>query len=181
MNGHLKTIFQIILPKLEKTGIDYWVYGGISIAAFGGKFHRENHDVDIFIKNSDFEKAKLILSNLCKENGYNLKPNFENTDRPKIEIKMDKVERFSMIPVYQEDGVIVFKYSDGDQKYSDKILEKIERHLSGYKFFTPRDNFIKEMFIKHIKARPDKTKREKIIKDAGVILSLEERSAFGFI
>ena len=34
MNEHLEVVFKNLLPELEKTGIDYFVYGGVSIAAY---------------------------------------------------------------------------------------------------------------------------------------------------
>jgi hypothetical protein len=63
MNKHLQPVFNILLPELKKYGIDYWVYGGVSIAAYAGRFIRRNKDVDVFVKNIDFERAKLILEN----------------------------------------------------------------------------------------------------------------------
>ena len=96
--------------------------------------------------------------------------------RPKVEIKINNIKKFSMIPVYQKDNGTLFKYDDGDQKYSNQVLERIRRNISGYEFFTSRDEFIKGMFINHIKARPDKKNRDKIKKDALAILSHEDFS-----
>lgn len=160
MNEHLKLVFEIILPKLEETQIDYWVYGGVSIAAYAGKFIRDNKDVDIFVRDTDFEKAKSILHDLCKQMNFIPKlnpPTPKNRERPKLEIKIDDSnESFSMIPIYLKNNMVVFRYKDGDQEYSNRILEKIERKISGYRFFTSKNEFIKDMFIKHIEARPDK-------------------------
>ena len=181
MNEHLKPVFQLILPELEKDHIDYWVFGGISIAAFAGKFIRDNQDVDVFVREVDFENAESILGRLCKKNDFILKYHSQaSEERPKMEIKIDNVERFSMIPMYQKNNIITFKYRDGNQEYSNKIEEKTERNISDFMFFTTRDKFIKEMFINHIKARPDKKKRGKIIKDAKAILNSEEWTSLGF-
>jgi len=182
MNEHLKPIFQVLLPRLEKAKIDYWIYGGISIAAYAGKFIRDNQDVDIFVKDMDFEQAKSMLVALCKKYNFKLKFSLQEGDkRPKIEIKIDNIKRFEMIPVYQKDNVVVFKYRDGNQGYPNKVLERVERNISGYRFFTSKNKFIREMFIKHIKVRPDKKKREKIIKDAKIVLKPDELSDLGFV
>ena len=180
MNGHLKPVFEVLLPEIEKAHIDYWVYGGVSIAAYAGKFIRDNQDIDVFVKDIDFENAKSILDKLCKQNDFKLRSDSRATERPKIEIEIDNTERFSMIPIYEEGDKILFKYSDGNQKCPNQILERVERNISGNRFFTPRDKFIKEMFINHIKARPDKRERDKIKKDAKTILSPDELSVLGW-
>lgn len=180
MNNHLDPIFGIILPIIEKNKIDYWVYGGISIAAYAGKFIRNNRDVDIFIKEADLENTKIILEKACRQNKFEINNHQKTNNRPKIEIKIDSVERFSVIPIFQQKDFVLFRYKDGDQKYPIDILIKTERNLSGFKFFTSQNRFIKDMFIKHIEVRPDKTKRKKIILDALAILTLEERKNLGF-
>lgn len=180
MNEYLKSVFEIILPTLEQAQIDYWVLGGMSIAAYGAKFYRENNDVDVFIKNTDFEKAESLLKNLCKQNAYIFAPNFKTPGRPKIEIKIKGKEIFSIIPIFQKGNKVLFIYSDGKQEYPNEILEKVKRNLSNYRFFTSQNKFIKEMFINHVKARPDKLNRRKIIADAKVLLSPEERQKLGF-
>jgi len=176
MNEHLEPVFKILLPALEEAGIDCWVYGGVGVAAFAGKFIRKNKDVDIFVKETDFGKTKLLLDNLCNKNNYNLKSSIsKETGRPKIE---DKI--FSVIPVYQKVNKVIFKYNKnkldklGNQEYPDKILERVERNILNYRFFTPQNKFIKEMFINHIKARPDKNKRDNFKKDARAIFTSEE-------
>lgn len=182
MNEHLKIVFEVLLPGLEEAQIDYWVYGGIGVAAHAGSFIRKNKDVDIFVRNTDFEYARSVLGDLCKQNNFKLKPDSQKDDeRPKVEIEIDSIKKFSIIPIYQKDNVVVFKYKDGDQKYPNQILERVERNISGCRFFTSQDKFIKDMFINHIKARPGKKTREKIKKDAKAILSFEEFSALDWI
>ncbi len=179
MNEHLAPVFEIILPKIEKNNIDYWVYGGVSIAGFAHKFIRENYDVDIFVKEYDFDKTHENLKRLCKQNGFELCIDWKNA-RPRININIERKNRFSIIPVYLNSNSVLFKYKDGDQTYQLEILNKIRRSISNYQFFTTEDRFIQEMFIKHIEARPDKTKRTKIIKDAFVILNKEARERLRF-
>ena len=182
MNEHLKIVFEVLLPGLEEAQIDYWVYGGIGVAAHVGSFIQKNKDVDIFVRDTDFEHAKLILGDLCKQNNFKLKLGSQkDNERPKVEIEIDNVERFSMIPIYQKGNMVVFKYKDGDQKYFDQILERVGRNISGYRFFTSQDEFIKDLFINHIRARPDKRTRKEIKKDAKAILSPEEFSALDWI
>jgi len=180
MNEHLKPVFEIILPRLEEAKIDYWVFGGVSIAAYAGDFIRKNKDVDIFVKEVDFQKAQSVLySTLCNlYKQMNIKliyyfPALKN-NRPKLEIEIDKNEMFSMIPIYPKNNLVVFRYEDGDQEYSNQILERIERNISGYRFFTSRNEFIKDMFIKHIIVRPDKKDRPNIKKDGEAIFTPEE-------
>jgi hypothetical protein len=187
MNEHLEFVFKNLLPKLEKAGIDYFVYGGVSIAAYVGKFIRNNKDVDTFVRDTDFDKAKSILKSLCKPNEkYKFKcycPEKGN-EKHKIDIKYDNIRYdnekiFSVVAAYQKNNIIEFKYSSkhgGNEEYSKQILERTERNISGYRFFTPPDRFIKEIFINHIKARPGKKKRESFQKDAIAILSSEERA-----
>ena len=127
------------------------VYGGISIAACAGKFIRDNEDVDIFVRYVDFEKAKSILDSLCYQKNFELKYHPpKSNDKPKIDIKIDNEKRFSMVPVYQENNNIVFKYPKNNEIYPNQNIEIAERTISGYRFFTSQDKFIKMMFIKHI-------------------------------
>ena len=79
-----------------------------------------------------------------------------------------------MIPVYPKNNVAVFKYPEGEQIYSDQIFNKIKRNISGFRFFTPPNEYIKELFINHIIARPDKRSRLKYKIDAKAILNSEE-------
>ena len=91
MNEHLEPVFKTILPEIEKSGIDYWVYGGISVAASVGRFIRRNPDVDVFVKNNDFGRIKLLLEDLCDKNNFKLIPYPPSKDnyRSKLDIKID--------------------------------------------------------------------------------------------
>lgn len=178
MNRHLKPVFEIILPEIERKGFDNWVFGGVSIAGLAGKFIRENKDVDVFVKLNDFDIVKKILSSICVRYGY--KPQLKDGDRPKFEIYVNSAEMFSMIPVFIQNDRFLFKNPEGDQQYSVALLEKVERKIGGFNFITPNNYFIKEMFINHIKARPDKRTRTKIIIDAKMILNNKEYIDLGF-
>jgi hypothetical protein len=175
MNDHLKPAFSIV-AELEKSGIESWVYGGVGIAGSVGRFIRENKDIDVFVLESDIDRAKHVLNRLSIENHYRLESN-KKGGRLKIKIIISGKERFSVIAVYETADSIVFKYPEkwgGDEFYQKQILERVERHISEFRFFTPPDKCIKEIFINHIKARPDKKSRQNFIADAKHILSPEE-------
>ena len=180
LNKHLEPVFEILLPELEKAGIEYWVYGGVSIAAFAEKFIRENKDVDIFVKETEFESTRSILDNLCNQNNFRLiscKP-LRRTQRPKLEIKIDKRERLSVVPVYLKDNMVEFRFEKGLEKYRCQILEKVERNISGYRFFTPPNEYIKSVFKNYLTSRPDKKNKPKIQTDAKAILTPNELDQF---
>ena len=175
MNKHLKPVFKVLLPRLEKTGIDYWVYGGISIAAYVGKFIRKNEDVDIFVKESDFQKTKSILDEMCSRNGFrliNCQP-LKRTGRPKLDIKINR-ERLSVVPVYLKNNIVEFKFWKASEEYSHQILEKVERNISGYRFFSPPNEYIKKLFINYLTSRKDKKNKPKTRIDAKAIFTLDE-------
>src|SRR4030042_4392151 len=140
INEHLAPIFKFLLPRLENAGIDYWVYGGVAVAAYAGKFIRPNRDVDIFVRQEDFNKVKLVLEEFCSEQeNVNFKEcnllNRGNYSRPKLEVKIDKVERLSVVPVYLKDENSILVFGNGAKYFSVEILEKIERNIFGYRFF----------------------------------------------
>ncbi len=177
-NKHLESVFNIILPALEKAEVDYLVFGGISVAAYAGRFVRENGDVDVFVRDGDFEKARRSLERLCKQNNFCKKLRKDRiTGRLKLEIFLkERIGHiFSMIPVYEENNSIVFKYPEeeygGNQSYPRGIMEKTERYISGFRFFAPRDEFIKKIFMKNydaVRARGGKVNK----KDVEVIKSV---------
>lgn len=181
MNKHLEPVFKIMLPELEKNEIDYWVYGGVSVAAYVGRFIRRNPDVDVFVKDNDFERVKLILEDLCNKNNFKLinSPPPKDNRRSKLDIKIDK-KRLSVISVYLKNNVVVFEYPEGDQIYFNQILNKIKRNISGFRFFTPQNEYIKELFKNHIIARPDKRSRLEYKIDAKAILSSQELAKLGW-
>lgn len=182
MNKHLEPVFKIILPELEKSGIDYWAYGGVSVAAYVGRFIRQNPDVDVFVKDNDFERVKLILEDLCNKNNFKLiySPPSKDSHRSKLDIKIDK-KRLSVISIYLKNNVVVFEYPEGNQIYSDQILNKIKRNISGFRFFTPQNEYIKELFKNHIIARPGKRSRSRYKIDAKAMLNSEELAKLDWI
>jgi len=178
MNKHLEPVFNVLLLGLEKAEIDYWVYGGISIAALVGKFIRTNKDVDIFVKETDYQKVKSILEDLCSKNNYSpisCTP-LKKTKRPKLDIKINKEERLSVVSIYLKNNSVEFRFWKGPEKYPHEILEKVKRNISGYRFFTPQNEYIKKLFINYLRSRRDKINKEKLQIDARAILTKNERS-----
>lgn len=176
MNEHLKPAFSI-LSEFEKTGIEYWVYGGVSIAACVGHFIRRNKDVDVFVKEVDFDRTRSFLDQERRKHDLGRKylPAKSSADKPKFELrpKGQRKDLLSVIPIYMDGGNIVFKYPK-PEIYAIHILNRIGRRIDDFRFFTPPDEYIKEIFINHIKARPDKKDRPEFITDARAILSAEE-------
>lgn len=175
MNRHLDPVFNILLPGLDKVGISYWVYGGISVAALAGQFIRKNEDVDIFIKEVDYLNANSVLEKLCAENGFRFDqckplPN----GRPKLNIVINNKERLSIVPVYMKGAGVKFKFDGNSEEYPNLILEKVHRNISGYRFITPPDKCIKTLFKNYLASRSDKKNKPKLRKDAETILSPEE-------
>jgi hypothetical protein len=184
MNEHLEPAFTILF-ELERAGLDYWVYGGVSIAAYAGHFIRVNKDVDVFVENNHFERANSILKAFTGQLHYLIKssPAKNEFDKPKTEIIKEENEIASIIPVYLENDCVKFKYGSPEKAelYPTQILEKIERNISGYRFFTPPDRFIKAIFLNHIKDRPGKKRRLPFRMDARVILGPEELNELNWV
>lgn len=188
-NRHLEPVFQIMLPALENANIEYWVYGGVGIAAYVGRFIRNNKDVDIFVKDADFETTKSLLNNLCLKNNFKLKSKKAlKNGRPKFVIYIhenDKNEILSVVPIYLKENYTEFLSNEGSIKFSNQILEKVERDISGFKFFTPPDRYIKEIFLDFLILRGDKRKsvidafnkgqtESRVSEDAFEILKLDD-------
>ncbi len=172
MNDHLEPVFKILLPALEDAGIDYWVYGGVSIAGYVGNFIRENEDIDIFIKEADFQKAKHKLEDICKQNNYRLL--YWSNRRIKIDVKINRKERLSAIPIYLKESKAILKFWKDSEEYPIEILEKVKRDIFGYEFFTPPDKYVKQLFVNYLLARKDKSRKPKLKIDAEAILTLPE-------
>jgi len=178
MNEKLEPIFKVILPGLEKVGVNYWVFGGVSIAAYVGKFIRHNKDVDIFVKETDFQQTKSILNDICELNGYQLISHTPLEGRPKLDIRINGKELLSVIPAYLRNSIVEFEFGKVIDKYPPKILEKVERNIDGNKFYTPSNEYIKKFFLNHLIARRDKINRPEIRTDIEAILTLGEQEKY---
>ncbi len=181
MNKHLESVFNILLPGLEKAEIDYWVFAGVGIAGCVGSFVRRNKDVDIFVKANDFKKAVLILEELCnkqdnlvfKERGVLKKEHYERPVWEVTDITI-KDEIFSIVPAYVEGNAVKLVFGNGVKNCPDTTLEKVERNVSGYRFFTPPCKDIKEIFLYCFRHRNNWKIRDDVRKDAKAIFSSEE-------
>lgn len=173
MNEHLKPIFQIVLPALEKAGIDYWVYGGVAIASTKGEFYRPNDDIDIFVFDNDYQRTLKEIEKLNYD-WIRIEVAEPLKGRPKnnyfIEIKGEEKEIFSVIPVYKVNNDKV-KFIYKIELIPQVLLIREKRAIGDYIFFTPSTEFIKEQFIHKIKGKIIKETElsEKEQKDAGVL------------
>lgn len=178
MNKHLEPVFQILLVELEKAEVDYWVFGGVGIAAYAGKFIRNNKDVDIFVKETDFQKMKLILKDVCVSNGFELISHTPQDGRPKIDIKINGKELLSVIPVYLRENIIEFRFGKVIDRYPIQVLDRVERNIDGNRFYTPQNEYIKRIFLNHLVARRDKLNRPGVKTDIEAVFTPEERIKF---
>lgn len=179
MNEHLEPIFKIFLSGLEEAGVDYWVYGGVAVATLAGKFVRKNRDVDIFVKDEDFDKIKLLLKEICsKQDNAGLKEcnllNKGGFSRPKLEVKINGRERLSVVPVYLRDDRAILVFGNGAKDFSEDLLEKVERDISGYRFFAPPNKHIRGIFLNCFRYKRGWKEREDVRTDAKIVLSSEE-------
>ena len=175
-NTHLKPAFEILLPSLDNVRIDYWVFGGIGNAAYIGRFIRDNKDIDVFVKEVDFQKTTSTLQEVCLSNGFQIFPIYPlNGDRPKVDIKINGKERFSVTPMYLKNNIVEFRFGRVTDKYPIQILNKVKRNIEGSEFYTSTNEYIKKSFLNHLTARPNKLNRPSIIADINAVFTPEER------
>ena len=174
-NTHLKPVFEKLLFGLHEAGIDYWVFGGVGISAYIGKFIRNNKDIDVFVREADFTKATAVLKNVCSLNNFELITHIPSDGgRPKNDIKIDGKELLSVMPVYLVGNIVEFRFGKVVDKYPVQILDKVKRNIDGNKFYTPRDEYIKQIFLNHLIARPDKLNRQSVKTDIEAVFTPEE-------
>lgn len=177
-NTHLKPVFEKLLPGLSEEGIDYWVFGGVGISAYAEKFIRNNKDIDVFVKETDFPKATAVLKNICSLNNFELITHIPSDGgRPKNDIKINGKELLSVMPVYLVGDIVEFRFGKVVDKYPIQILDKVKRNIDGNEFYTTRDEYIKQIFLNHLMARPDKLKRQSVKIDIEAVFTPEERIA----
>lgn len=187
MNEHLRPVFEIMLPELERAGIEYWVYGGIGNAGCAGRFLRDNKDVDVFVKEIDLENTRSILCDPCCRNGFKV-GRIRGKQRPKFEVYDKKgIEVLSLVPVYLEGPHAKLKFEKQGEKgfhpvpYSRQMLDRVEREICGYRFVTPPDECIRGLFRTYVDNKPKVKRRKKTQIDAHAILSFDERQARGLV
>ncbi len=174
MNKHLKPVFYEILPALEKSNINYWVYGGVSVAAYAGKFIRCNGDVDVFVLENNFQAARKIMVNFCKEDSsYEEKAcQLKNGWRQKSEIRKKGQEVLSIVSVREVDKKVQHIVG-GLRTYNLDLLNRIPRKIEDFRFWTPPDELIRLIFNDYIRYRsgpPKSTTKIKVKSDARIML-----------
>jgi len=181
MNEHLKPVFSLLLPRLEKAGIDYWVYGGVAIAGIKGYFYRCNKDIDIFVLNKNYKKANDIIKETSDKNLWIFKPAKLLGTRPKNELFIDGKERLSIVPIYETDSEVKFIFEKRPKIFSGILLKSVIRYIGKYKFITPSEDLLKELlrfylesFFKSERKRNDKKLWEKRKLDAEKLLGNKE-------
>ena len=187
LNEHLEVIFNEVLPALTDAGIKYYVFGGIGMAGIVGRFLRENKDIDVYVLENDFDKAEIVLRQLVEKHGdwdadtwvlsYSM---MKKTRRPKLEISIKGTERFSVVPVYKVDDSVEFRVIE-TFKLSDEALTQELKTVDGFKFYSPPNDVLLDMFrslieryIAHYnKPEPPKEENRHII-DARAVFPKEE-------
>ena len=184
MNEHLEVIFNVVLPKLKKKGINYWVFGGIAIAGAKGFFYRYNRDIDIFVLEKEYKRALLIIKAISDENLWRFEPAKLRGGRLKNELFIDGKERLSLIPVYERDSEVEFIFEKGPKKFARDLLKPVIRNIGTYKFITPSEDLLKELlryylegFFRSERKRNDKNLREKRRLDTEHLLGRDEAKA----
>lgn len=187
LNSHLAIVFEEILPALTEAGIKYWALGGVGVAGVVGKFIRENQDVDTYVLEDDFPKVEPILKKLCEKHGgwdaddWSLRYSMlKNNGRPKFDIYIKHIERFSVFPVYPISGGVEFRVIDS-VKLSEQALVQELRTVDGFKFFSPPKEIIAQLlrslaerYIKHYNKSKPIDENSKHIIDARAIFTREE-------
>jgi hypothetical protein len=155
MNEHLKPIFQTILPALEKAGIDYWVWGGIGIAGVKGFFRKEipNNDVEVIVKDSDWEKTKEICQQVASTLGFRYSLHQKYHDGFKIDLYGGEKELFSVVPAFITETDIDFRYG---KRFPLDFLDVRWREVEGYKFPSLKDEYLQKLLICYFERNLDK-------------------------
>jgi len=185
-NQRLAVIFEEILPAFVRSGIKYWVFGGVGIAGVVGKFIRENQDVDVYVLDEDKERVENLLKKLCEIHGswdgdkWSLSYSILKTaQRWKFDICIKGIKKFSVTPVYKVDGGIEFRAVEV-KKLSNQALTQELREIDGYQFFSPPKSiiiqllwFLAERYIQLFK------ENSKHLIDARALLTREEVEELG--
>jgi len=191
LNNHLAIIFDEVLPALTGAGIKYWVFGGVGIAGIVGRFLRDNKDIDVYIVEDDFTKAELVLKNLVEKHGdwdadtwalsYSM---MKKTRRPKLEISIKGVERFSLVPVYKVADSVEFRVKEIFKLPSEALIQE-SKTIDEFTFFSPPNDVLLNMFrslieryIEHYNKPNPPDDNSRHIVDAMAVFTKEEVSDY---
>lgn len=179
MNEHLVPVFREVLPALEAAGVPYWVYGGMAVAGIVGRFIRENDDVDLYVLDSGFERARTVLDELCLSRpNWRLQDSTPLLGRPKSGIYVADRELVSIVPVYPALGV-EFRTKFAETLPRSEALAIERRRIDAGEFVTPSAAAIRQLLRSLIKERPETLLRHKRRLDATAILTAEELRELG--
>jgi hypothetical protein len=188
LNKLLAPVFDEILPALEEAGIRCCVFGGVGVAGVVGSFFRENPDVDTYVFEEDFPKVEAVLKGLCEKHGdwdwdvwklsYSM---MKTTSRPKFEISIRGIGRFSIVPVYEETEGIFFKVKE-IVKLPSNARERELKEIEGFKFYsaskdvieTVLRSFVEKHIAHHDYRKPPLTKDSSLMVDVRMIFGEEE-------
>lgn len=144
MDEHLKPIFQQILPEFDKRDIQYWVWGGVGIAGAKGRFDRENEDVEIIVKDSDWGQSKELLQKKAQRLDFRYILHEKYHDKFKVDLYQGRREIFSAVPVFVTDTDIDFRYG---KRFPLDFLDAKSRIVGEYKFPSLKNEYLKELLI----------------------------------
>lgn len=161
MNEHLEPIFKMVIPRIEETGISYWVFGGVAIAGIKGCFYREHQDIDIFVLNKDYKKIAGVIETVSKINLWETRTSIKNR-RPKIEILIKDQERFSLVPIYEIGDEVEFIFPNGSKRFPKRLLESETRKVGTFKYITPGTSLIKKLLSYYLRVLAESKEPKRI-------------------
>jgi hypothetical protein len=175
VNEHLNPVFESVLPALTQVGIHYWVYGGVAIAGINGAYIRENPDVDVFVRNEDFDKAIESVERLEKTLGWKHEDAVPQRGRRKRDWYVLDTGReiFSIVPVFGFGGLVRFVF--GRDFVPTTVLTSVSRRVGSYVFNTPSTEFMKELLVNKVESgKLLRERRKKLKLDARVVMDDDE-------
>lgn len=148
MNEHLAPVFEVVIPELNRSGSQYWVYGGVAIAGIKGEFLRSNPDVDLFVMEDDYAKIVEAIAGLESELGWR----HEDADAERRKkrdwfVPNQEEDVLSVVPIFRAGDQIRFVF--GRRSYTlQNVLSSEVRTIGGFTFVTPSTALIKELFLR---------------------------------
>ncbi len=180
MNEHLAPIFRVVIPELNCSGSNYWVYGGVAIAGIKGEFLRPNRDIDLFVMEDDYQKISETIAGLESELGWKHVDDDAEKRKKRDWFAADQNDDvLSLVPVFSAGNQIRFVFGRGSYT-SQNVLSSEIRTIGGFSFVTPSRALIKELFLRkaHSGSHLLDSRIRKMKTDATVIMSGEEYQKF---
>jgi hypothetical protein len=156
VNEHLAVVFHEMLPAITRAGLRYWVYGGVGVAGVAGRFlpeRRKNHDVDIYVLNSEFSEVRSVLAGLCSTKPWRLKDYRPlKNGRPKFEVHANGLELLSVVPVYETPAGVELLVNTRLGLPAGALTQQLTE-VDAYKFFSPSADTIKAILTNLLQHR----------------------------